>query len=160
MKNEKFSKILTISIFVISLIALFIFALTLLIWLDVSIFGLQDPDFSDANRVIFYKRFTKMVIILGFIALLLTIQFIFRLLIPNTIKNKFISISIISLLEILLVASIITTIVFELKNDLITSTAFLVPAFYLTHLGIFIILFAGTYFFITALLKLLKKTTK
>ena len=151
MKKNTGEKILFTSLFVISLIALFIFSFTIFIWLDVMVFGLQEPEFTPENNAIFFNYFFKFVLLLGGIGLILTTLYLLRILIIKKVNKKALIIPLSILLEIALIVLEIGTVIYELNTKLIATYSFTVPTFYITHFELVIIAAIGTIFFVTSL---------
>ena len=155
MKKEVVSNIITIVLFVISLIGLAIFAFQIIIWLDISVFGLQDPEFTAENNALFSECFTKMTIAIGGNALFLIILFVLNFLGKNHHK-KYVMIPLLTLIEMCLISAIIITFIFELNFDLISSISLSKPVFYLSHLPLLIAFATSMFIYIKSLLNQLK----
>lgn len=156
MKKQVINKIITIALFAISLLGLVLFSFFIFIWLDVEIFGLQDPEFTSENSALFYDHLIKMAIVIGGIALFLGILFTLYF-VTYRFHNRVILIVLFSIVETCLASSIIATVIFEFNFDLITNYAFLVPSFYLTHLPLMIAFGTSVYIYLSSLIKQIKK---
>ena len=156
MKKQVINKIITIALFAISLLGLVVFSFFIFIWLDIEIFGLQDPEFTSENSALFYDRLIKMAIVIGGMALFLGILFTLYF-ISYRFHKRVVLIVLFSAIEACLASSIIVTVVFEFNFGLITNYAFTVPTFYLTHLPLMMVFGTSVYIYLSSSIKQIKK---